>query len=450
MDDDDDDFDFEEFVRQQRKYKNIGSEEEEGAQPIDLRHLHLECNYRCRSSIIAKCIELYPESLSIADKKGYMPLHALLWNRRSSIQDALMMMETYPAALQHPNLLGYLPLHIECSNKCRSSVISKCIELYPESISMTNVKGYLPLHLMLWCEFSLADDVLMMIKKYPAALEHRNLEEDTAILIECRFHSRSIVISKCVELYPASLSMTDNWGHLPLHRLLCNEVNKLPSIDDALMLINKHRASLEHRNNSGQLPLHMECMCKGRLTILSKCIELYPEALAVTNEKEDLPLHCLLSNRASSIDAALMVIKKYSAALKHQNRKSQLPLLIECYNQCRPDVMSTCIELYPEALDDSIIQTIIRKVNRGNLHDYLSLLSNIFVARPMSLYHRYASVDNDIRKDLFCRRRILNLLPRNVFTPAHDTDHRDLNWQSRVAMMILLSQMKIQQSSKAS
>jgi hypothetical protein len=39
----------------------------------------------------------------------------------------------------------------------------------------------------------------------------------------------------------------------------------------------------------------------------------------------------------------------------------------------------------------------------------------------------------------------MNLLPHHVFTPTHEIDYRDLNWQSREAMMMLLSQIKIQQ-----
>jgi hypothetical protein len=64
----------------------------------------------------------------------------------------------------------------------------------------------------------------------------------------------------------------------------------------------------------------------------------------------------------------------------------------------------------------------------------------------MSLYHRYAYlVDDDIRDDPTYRRRILNLLPCDVYSPRHDADYRDLNWRSRSAMMMLLSRMKIHQ-----
>jgi hypothetical protein len=84
-------------------------------------------------------------------------------------------------------------------------------------------------------------------------------------------------------------------------------------------------------------------------------------------------------------------------------------------------------------------------VNKGNFLTYAPALSVIFTARPMSLYDREASLKYDIRDDPHNRRRILNLLPRHVFTPIYDTDYRDLNWKLRAAMLMLLSQMKIQQ-----
>jgi hypothetical protein len=107
-----------------------------------------------------------------------------------------------------------------------------------------------------------------------------------------------------------------------------------------------------------------------------------------------------------------------------------------------------CIELYPESVDDDIICLVFDNINEHNYHrgsGYRSVVTMIFTIRPMSLYRPRASKINDIRTNPDYRRRILNLLPRHVFTPRHELDYRDLNWQPRAAMMMLLSQMKIQQ-----
>jgi hypothetical protein len=63
----------------------------------------------------------------------------------------------------------------------------------------------------------------------------------------------------------------------------------------------------------------------------------------------------------------------------------------------------------------------------------------------MSLYNYDSQQEADIRADPLYRRRILHLLPRQVFTPTHDADYRDLNRKPRTAMIMFLLQMKIQQ-----
>jgi hypothetical protein len=115
---------------------------------------------------------------------------------------------------------------------------------------------------------------------------------------------------------------------------------------------------------------------------------------------------------------------------------------MECHSRCRSSIISRCIELYPGILDDEAVAIIIAKVNKSNFLAYAPALLVIFAARPMSLYDREASSQYDIRADPHYRRRILNLLPRHVFTPTHESDYRDLHWQPRAAMMMLSSKIQ--------
>jgi hypothetical protein len=118
--------------------------------------IHIECRYKCRSSVVSTCIELYPDSLSKADGEQMLPLHCLLRdvNEIYSEEDALMMIEKYPAALQHQDKYGCLPIHLYC----KSAILSKCIELYPESLRVADLQGYLPLHIRLKRYTSSVDD----------------------------------------------------------------------------------------------------------------------------------------------------------------------------------------------------------------------------------------------------------------------------------------------------
>jgi hypothetical protein len=335
--------------------------------------IYAECHYQCRSSIMRQYIELYPEALAKANEAGDLLLHLLLWNEASSVDDALLMIETYPAALQHQDRYRYLPIHIECEHRCRSAIIARCINLYPEALTMANESSDLPLHMLLLGKFSCLDLVLTMIEKYPAAVKHQN--------------------------------------------------------------------------SRGYLPIHIECSYRCRSTLILKCIELYPESLGVVADLGKLPLHFLLWNEPPCVEIALRMIEEYPAALKHRNYIGHLPIHVECRTLCRSSILSKCIELYPDSLDERAIINIFKKINKSNISKFLSVLIIVFTARPMSLYEHYPNLNDDIRQDPYYRRRILHLLPHRVFTPTHESDYRDLNWQSRASMIMLLSQMKIQQVS---
>jgi hypothetical protein len=216
------------------------------------------------------------------------------------------------------------------------------------------------------------------------------------------------------------------------------------------MMIEKHPIALQQYNRKLELPIYLEIQSQCRSSILSRCIELYPESLSKDDEHGLLPLHMLLRHESSHTEDALLMIEKYPAALKHCDKHSHFPIHFECNYQCRASIISKCIELYPESLNDSIIVIIIKKINKCNLNILSSALSIVFTARPMGLYIDDSCTKDDIRKQPYFRRRILHLLPHHVFTPTHDADYRHLNWQPRVAMIMLLSQMKIQQKGSLS
>jgi hypothetical protein len=163
-----------------------------------------------------------------------------------------MMIEKYPAALKLRDKDNSLPLHIECKTHDSSTI----------------------------------EDVLVMIKKYPAAVKHKNKSGELPLHLECSCLSRSCILSKCIELYPKSLAVSADG--LPLHKLFRN---KGSSIDDALILIEKYPAALQHSGRIGYLPLHLECVGQCRSTIISKCIELYPESVTLTDKRGDF--HCI-------------------------------------------------------------------------------------------------------------------------------------------------------------
>jgi ankyrin repeat protein len=148
---------------------------------------------------------IYPEALELADDEGNLPLHCLLSNESSFMDDASMMIEKHPRAFQLRTNDGQLALHVECKNKCRSAIISKCIELYPQVLDKADAVEDLPLNFLLWNELSSMNDALKMIEKYPASVRHRDLYEELSLHVECMNQCRSSIVAECTELYPVSV-----------------------------------------------------------------------------------------------------------------------------------------------------------------------------------------------------------------------------------------------------
>jgi hypothetical protein len=275
------------------------------------------------------------------------------------------------------------------------------------------------------------NEALLMIELNPTALQHSNTCGSLPIHLEFTNKRRQAIISKCIELYPESLGVSDTERYLPLHSLLASTKSSL--VENTLMVIEKYPAAVSHKTREGKLPLHLECSYRCRSAIISKRIELYPEALLEADFRGNLPLHGLLRKKSSTVNDAQMMIDKYPELLQHWNHQGQscdrydhLPLHIECEYQCRSVIISKCIELYAEALDDQAISIIVEKSDENDFCALSSVLSIIFTARPMSLCDRYAFLQYDIRDDPYYRRRLLNMLPRKVLTPRHEADNRDL------------------------
>jgi ankyrin repeat protein len=212
--------------------------------------IHIECMNRCRSAIISRCIELYPQALFVeSNLYDALPLQTLVYNSRSTIDDALLMIKTYPAALQHRDYYGRPPLHAECMRQCRQAIISKCIELYPEALTKQDKEGYLPLHLTLLSPTP-SSMALMLIDKYPAALRHGDSQGYFPLHIECQYQCRPSIISKCIELYPDALHTINLFGHIPWSLALQTAVDLNKNIyklrKPLLILLSAHPESFYH------------------------------------------------------------------------------------------------------------------------------------------------------------------------------------------------------------
>jgi hypothetical protein len=134
--------------------------------------------------IILQFIERYPESLALANE-GYLPLHRVLENKLSPIDDGEIPSSTI---CRRRTTFTYRIQH-----QCRSAITSKymgayilAMGLYPESCDIADKSEYLLLHVLLENMSSSIVDALMMMENYPEALQYTSKHDDLPIHIECR------------------------------------------------------------------------------------------------------------------------------------------------------------------------------------------------------------------------------------------------------------------------
>jgi hypothetical protein len=120
---------------------------------------------------------------------------------------------------------------------------------------------------------------LIIIPKTSQPKEARNKKDaidKLKIHEECASSTiHSSMLFQYIDRYPESLTKLDKYEETPLHILLQNRKGK---VEDTLAMMEKNPDVLKYANRHGHLPIHIECMNRGRSVILAKLIELYPES----------------------------------------------------------------------------------------------------------------------------------------------------------------------------
>jgi hypothetical protein len=314
-----------------------------------------------------------------------------------------------------------------------------------------------PLHQCLY-ESDPEEKVIECIERYPEALTIPDKEYNLPIHIECLELCRLKVISKCIELRPESSAVENGEQDSVLHLILENKQQS--TIAAVMLVIDKYPDALRHLNDRNSLPLHYECICCSRLPIIAKCIDLYPESLDMHDNMSHLPLHLLLRNTSSSTEVALYLIDRFPEALRRAECNGNLPIHLECLFQCRIEVISKCLELYPDSAripNDKegmpftiILHRAARLIWKARevMRNHQKILSVILPLFPRAFYYPLDKpLVNDVPKYFGFKRMVFNLLPSCLSFPEHSHHHQiiqsyhDLNWEPRSPLLYLWLQL---------
>jgi hypothetical protein len=112
--------------------------------------LPIGCAWQCHGidhEIICFLLEIDPESDSVSDGQGNLPIHSAL-----SIEDFLLLLEVHPDGIRHQNDNGQIPLHRAMGNTMSQCWITLYDQLYPDGFRTADHDGNLPIHTS--CSFS--------------------------------------------------------------------------------------------------------------------------------------------------------------------------------------------------------------------------------------------------------------------------------------------------------
>lgn len=210
-------------------------------------------------SVIIQLVRAYPQAASQVDNDRHLPMHHLARNARVWDEDVESVHNAHRTAVQfRAGTNQALPLHMAAANThSEASLLQRLVALHPRGASMETRDGKLPFHFA--CESGKSWEVAKIIKDaFPQAVStpERNARNWLPLhMASACSADTSVLISKIVELHPASANVADrDKQRFPLH-LACSRgkswLGGLQSLFDA------NPSALLARDVSGCLPLHI-------------------------------------------------------------------------------------------------------------------------------------------------------------------------------------------------
>ena len=201
--------------------------------------LHVVCRHyngsNCqKSAVIQHMLTINPWAARTTTAAGETPLHCLLQNYFCTLADVKLLVNVYPEALDIATKKGYTPLHIACEmhymerstkrarptddNPSSSSadIIAFLLKhVSPEALGATNSKGELPLHSAVRSHQSL-DTIRGLLSAYPDASKRVDRRGRTALHLATARHSLCRkTVRYLIQANQSAVHQKDNDGSTP-------------------------------------------------------------------------------------------------------------------------------------------------------------------------------------------------------------------------------------------
>jgi ankyrin repeat protein len=344
-------------------------------------------------SSLSPLLEACPEAIQAHGETDTL-LHHACYNNQVTREVVEYLVGLYPAAVE--TRTQWLPLHRACLNNAPSNVIDYLIDRYPEALRFEWDHSGLPLHCFLDQAFSLDKQTtnldLYLVEKfislYPEALRVQGEHYGTPLHVAVRRNDVSLeLIQMLAHGEPTTLHLEHN-SYLPIHILLCHW--RCPPLEVVQFFVEQAPATLVHRANRGELPLHCACRDGGgeqNVThdIIQLLIQACPASLAMASEFGNLPLHdaCLHDN--SSLEIVSLLVNENPDAVQSPNHFGMLPVDYACIKSL--EITKLLISRYPESVKHTDHDGRL-PIHGACHHGALEIVQFLFSLYPESIHHK--------------------------------------------------------------
>jgi ankyrin repeat protein len=210
---------------------------------------------------ITRVVTLYPKSISDRNDMGEFPLHTAA--RLSLALDVIRALyNRSPNTISARDFYGNTPFHSAVSTSPSSNTIQFLMGKYKAAVRIPNFDGSLLLHLLCAASPNYLGDIRMVAEMNLDALKRPDRYGRLPLHRYCERPNSSPVLLYLVNENPATCSVRDNEGNLPIH--ICAK-NKSCSHLAIQHLVNKNKQALTIRNDDGYLPAHLYLMATTHL-----------------------------------------------------------------------------------------------------------------------------------------------------------------------------------------
>ena len=136
---------------------------------------------------------------------------------------------------------------------------------------------------------------------YPESVKRRGSGDGCLPFHHACNNGRLETVEYLFGLYPECIHIRDNWGHLPIHEAM-NLPGEGENAIDIIKFLLKHDPECVSKPTTGEYiswPLHLLCNNYDKPNVTELLFDIYPEAILLRNDREQLPIDVLRRNDES-------------------------------------------------------------------------------------------------------------------------------------------------------